>query len=159
VTVTDRDMRRYFMLIPEAVSLVLHAASMESAGAIYALDMGEQISLVEFARNMIRLAGYIPDEEIPITFVGVRPGEKLFEELWEKGEVAEPSEVQKVFRVRPSAVPDNLRLSLTALEAAAAAERDQDVIALLADLVPTFTPDVRSLASPPAAVLSTPRVQ
>jgi FlaA1/EpsC-like NDP-sugar epimerase len=159
VTVTHRDMRRYFMLIPEAVSLVLHAASMEGAGAIYALDMGEQISLVEFARNMIRLAGYIPDEEIPITFVGARPGEKLSEELWEKGEVAEPSEVEKVFRVRPGAVPVNLRLSLTALEAAAAAERDQDVIALLADLVPTFTPDVRFLASQPATVLSTPRVQ
>ena len=73
--------------------------------------------------------------------------------------VAEPSEVEKVFRVRPGAVPVNLRLSLTALEAAAAAERDQDVIALLADLVPTFTPDVRFLASQPATVLSTPRVQ
>jgi FlaA1/EpsC-like NDP-sugar epimerase len=101
-------MRRYFMLIPEAVTLVLHAASMpQGAGTIYALDMGEQISLVEFARNMIRLAGYIPEEEIAITFVGTRPGEKLYEELWEEGEVVARSEVEKVFHVVPVLCPIN----------------------------------------------------
>lgn len=159
VTVTHPEMRRYFMLIPEAVSLVLHAAAAQDPNTIYALDMGEQIPLVDFARNMIRLAGFVPDEEIAITFSGIRPGEKLSEELWENGEIGETSSVAQVFRVRSTPVPENLHSLVARLEAAAGAECDDEVLKLLPEIVPTFrivqtaVPDGRVASAPPAGAM------
>jgi O-antigen biosynthesis protein WbqV len=91
VDVTHEDIRRYFMTIPEASQLVITAAhyglaNSESRGRIHVLDMGESIPIVDLARNMIRLAGYLPDLEIPIRIVGLRPGEKLYEELFDDSE-------------------------------------------------------------------------
>jgi FlaA1/EpsC-like NDP-sugar epimerase len=140
VTVTHPDIRRFFMLIPEAVQLVLHAAAMKDAGSIYALEMGEQVRLQDLARNMIRLSGFVPDEEIQIKFVGLRPGEKLYEELVEENERAENSAVEKVQVVRSSPPPADLRTIVPQLEAAALAGQDADVIRLLNALVPTFRP-------------------
>jgi FlaA1/EpsC-like NDP-sugar epimerase len=80
LTVTHPDMRRYFMTVQEAVGLVLQAAS-RSEKAIYTLDMGESVRIVDLAEHMIRQAGYRPYVDIPIVFSGIRPGEKLFEEL------------------------------------------------------------------------------
>jgi FlaA1/EpsC-like NDP-sugar epimerase len=99
VTITHPQMRRFFMLIPEAVQLVLHGAALGEHGALYVFDMGEQIPLLEIARNLIRISGHIPDQDISIVFTGMRPGEKLYEELVGADEICEPSGVEKVMRV------------------------------------------------------------
>lgn len=97
VTVTHADATRYFMTIPEAVQLVLQASSMGQGGEIFVLDMGEPIKIVELARNMIRLSGFEPDREIAVVFTGLRPGEKMFEELRLDGEGIMPTRHDKIF--------------------------------------------------------------
>jgi FlaA1/EpsC-like NDP-sugar epimerase/lipopolysaccharide/colanic/teichoic acid biosynthesis glycosyltransferase len=142
VTVTHPDMRRYFMMIPEAVQLVLQAAAIGESGDLYVLDMGEQIPLVELARNLIRLAGFVPDEEVKITFTGVRPGEKLSESLASEDEALEPSKVEKVMRVRSSGAvnPAMLSYRVSELEDAAARGDANAVLQCLYDLLPTYEP-------------------
>jgi FlaA1/EpsC-like NDP-sugar epimerase len=159
--VTHPEMRRYFMLISEAVQLVLHAAALGSKGALYVLDMGEQIQLVEMARNLIRLSGFVPDEEIPISFVGLRPGEKLSESLISEDEVIEPSAIAKVLRVRSRAGSAAARITPRLVrDLERHAIRGDAVVALqlIATIVPRFAPaaDIwaRSHAAAPAATLT-----
>jgi len=139
VTVTHPEMRRYFMLISEAVQLVLHAAALGGKGALYVLEMGEQVKLLDMARNLIRLSGFVPDEEIPISIVGLRPGEKLSEALVGEDEALEPSPVAKVQRVRVSW--DSARLTPRMLQSLERAARRGDSLAVLqgmAAIVPAF---------------------
>ena len=142
VTVTHPEMSRYFMLIPEAVQLVLYAAALAKGGELFVLEMGESIKVVDLARNMIRLSGFVPDEEISVTFVGRRPGEKLREELVDTNETLEPSLVERVFRIESSYVPKPEFLSKTVkeLERRASVGDTRGVIDALKKVVPTYRP-------------------
>jgi FlaA1/EpsC-like NDP-sugar epimerase len=98
VTVTHPEMTRYFMTIPEAVSLIVQAGAIGGRGHVYVLDMGEPVKILELARNMIRLSGKEPETDVPIVFIGARPGEKLHEELWSEGETVGPTGHPKILR-------------------------------------------------------------
>jgi FlaA1/EpsC-like NDP-sugar epimerase len=99
VTVTHPDVVRYFMSIPEAVGLILQSATQSQGGEVFVLDMGEPIRIQDLARQMIELCGFVPDEDIKIEFVGLRPGEKLYEEPIHKGENIEPTVHKKIHRL------------------------------------------------------------
>jgi FlaA1/EpsC-like NDP-sugar epimerase len=99
VTVTHPEMTRYFMTIPEAVQLVIQAGDLgSSSGDVFVLEMGEPVRILDLARNMINLAGYEPDEDVAIQFVGPRPGEKIHEELFNVDEQAQPTIADRIVR-------------------------------------------------------------
>jgi len=141
VTVTHPEVRRYFMSIPEAVGLVLQAATLGEQGAIYLLEMGEQIKLVDLARNLIRLSGRLPDKEIEIEFVGLRPGEKLEEELVGQGETARSSSLDKILKVDAVASLDcTVFDKMNEVTERSQLNDPQVVFQYLHQLVPTFCP-------------------
>jgi len=100
VTVTHPDIIRYFMTIPEACCLVMEASTLGDGGEIFVFDMGKPVKIVDLARNMIRLAGYTPEKDIPIIFTGLRPGEKLYEELLNQKELTLPTSNSKIMIAR-----------------------------------------------------------
>jgi len=155
VTITHPEMRRFFMLIPEAVQLVLHAASHAESGATYILEMGEQVRLVDMARDMIRLAGLSPDD-IKIKFIGMRPGEKLSEELFGPDEEVGPSTVDKVQCVRGRwGQGADFLAQIESLEGLAARGRNAAVIAAMKDLVGMgVQPEVERAERPVPRVVS-----
>ena len=149
VTVTHPEMSRYFMTIPEAVQLVIQAGDLGAAtGEVFVLEMGEPVRILDLARNMIRLAGYEPEEEIAIEFVGPRPGEKLREELFNPDEHAQPTAADRIVRaVRSSPLdPAWVEATIDRLAAMAAtgdeahlAERVVEMVAA-GDASPSATP-------------------
>ena len=140
VTVTHPDVQRYFMVIPEAVELVLQAASLAHQGAVYVLEMGEQVKLQDLARQLIRLSGFVPDQEIPIIFTGLRPGEKLAEELVGPDETVMPSPLKGIMSVRLKEIPayDWLASGVSELERWAYRQNADEVLARIGLLVPSF---------------------
>jgi FlaA1/EpsC-like NDP-sugar epimerase len=104
VTVTDPEMTRFFMTIPEAVALVIQAGAIGGRGRILVLEMGEPIRILDLARNMIRLSGKEPDVDVPISFIGARPGEKIHEELFAEGETWKPTTHPKIVALDVSPV-------------------------------------------------------
>jgi FlaA1/EpsC-like NDP-sugar epimerase len=118
VTVTHPEMTRYFMTIPEAVQLVIEATGIADGGDIFVLDMGEPVRIMDLAANMIRLSGQEPGQDIAIEVVGIRPGEKLHEELFNVDEDVRPTRYGKIQRAtRPPLDPDLLAAGLAELRA------------------------------------------
>ncbi len=140
VTVTHPDMKRYFMMIPEASQLVIQAGAMGHGGEIFVLNMGEPVRIVDLARDMIRLSGLRVGEDIEIQFSGVRPGEKLFEELHITGETHVPTTHPKIVvaACEPWAL-SNITTCLNQLQVAAVGS-DDEIVAELRRIVPEFQP-------------------
>ncbi len=151
VTVTHPEIERYFMSIREAVQLVLHAAATGQTGDTYILDMGEQLRLLDVARDLIRLSGFVPEREIPITFIGLRPGDKLSEELVCPDEESMPWTVEKIIRVCSTAQRSwkDVMITVQALEKAALQGNTSGIYSGLVELIPEFHP------APPSAVRAT----
>jgi FlaA1/EpsC-like NDP-sugar epimerase len=139
VTVTHPEMKRYFMTIPEASQLVLQAASMGKGGEIFLLDMGEPVKIVDLARELITLSGFRPGEDIEIIFTGLRPGEKLFEELSITGEDMQETRHPKIGIWKN--IPkdrDTLRKGIAELVELAKAGRHDAIAAKIKQLVPEY---------------------
>ncbi len=141
VTVTHPDMRRYFMTIPEAVQLVLQASTMGKGSEIFVLDMGEPVKIIDLAKNMIRLSGHEPDVDIEVRITGLRPGEKLFEELATKGENIIPTYHEKIkIFAGPRPAPREIEAWVEALERLVDHCDEEGIVAHLCDLIPEYTP-------------------
>ena len=142
ITVTDPEMRRYFMTIPEAVQLVLQAASLATCGEVFVLDMGEPVKIVDLATDLVRLYGLQPGRDIEITFTGIRPGEKLFEELFVQGEEYHRTEHEKIFVVANHELesPETLYDRVDELIAAAQAGRPDEIRRLISLIEPSYQP-------------------
>ena len=139
VTVTHPDIIRYFMTIPEAVSLVLEAGAMAKGGEIFVLDMGAPVKITTLAENLIRMYGKVPNKDIPIIFTGLRPGEKLFEELLMDEEGLKSTENKKIFIGNQIEIDEGeLLAKLDRLRKASEKNDSESTVAILADIVPTF---------------------
>ncbi|MEG2499883.1 MAG: nucleoside-diphosphate sugar epimerase/dehydratase [Oscillospiraceae bacterium] len=139
LTVTHPDIVRYFMTIPEAVRLVLEAGSMGNGGDIFVLDMGNPVKILELAENLIKLSGFIPYRDIEIKFTGLRPGEKLYEELLMDEEGIQQTENKKIYIGAPLKLNKNTFFDhLTALKEIAYSNNSENLVQALIDMVPTF---------------------
>ncbi len=139
VTVTHPEMKRYFMTIPEAAQLVMQAAAIGRGGEIFLLDMGEPIKIVDLARDLITLSGFTPGEDIEIVFTGVRPGEKLFEELALEGEDMAPTSHEKIAVWKKAPIErDKLLQGLEKLSGLCQCPDGEKIRSALKELVPEY---------------------
>ena len=142
VTLTDPGIERYFMTIPEAAQLVLQAGALAESGSIYVLDMGEPVKIMDLARQLIRFYGYEPGVNMEIQIVGLRPGEKLYEELMmdEEQDKMRRTEHNKIFVAPPRKIDLAVFYDQLNRLAQAAEHNDEGVVEQLAEMIPTFTP-------------------
>jgi FlaA1/EpsC-like NDP-sugar epimerase len=143
VTVTHPEMKRYFMTIPEAVLLVLQAGAMGQGGEVFVLDMGEQVKIYDVACELIRLSGLEPHKDISIVFTGIRPGEKLFEEVLTAEEGVEPTTHPKIFRARIGKPPPDgvLNEKIERLSGFAKVPDTLSIIRTLREIIPHYFPN------------------
>ena len=145
VTVTDKEMRRYFMTISEASQLVIQAGGLGIKDALLVLDMGEPIKIIDLVQNLIHLSGFIPDEDIRIEFIGLRPGEKLFEELMtekERSRVLGESGHEKIFIAQTEDVDEEkLVKDVRELEILAKEMDSEGIVRKLQEIVPSYKPN------------------
>jgi FlaA1/EpsC-like NDP-sugar epimerase len=148
VTVTHPDMKRYFMTIPEAVHLVLQASSMGEGGDLFVLNMGQQVRILDLAEDLIRLSGLEPGRDIEIAFTGIRPGEKLSEDLWDEGFVFQPTDHPDIFKLEDQNVlhGGDLQNAINELSLLARAGDAPTIVKLLDELIPNAA--VRSTPPP-----------
>lgn len=143
VTVTDPEIKRFFMTIPEAVQLVLQASVMGQGGEVFVLDMGEQIKIADLARNMIVLSGLVPGKDIDIVYTGMRVGEKLYEELFEEGEQVLATSHAKINRaVGAPLLADDFERWISELHVRLSEAEEEELLQDLKRIVPTFQPTV-----------------
>lgn len=141
ITVTDPEIKRFFMTIPEAVQLVLQASVLGQGGEVFVLDMGEQIKIVDLARNMIVLSGLVPGKDVEIVFTGLRPGEKLYEELFDEQEQVESTAHAKINRaVGVPLLASDLHQWIEDLPSRLSGHTDEALLEELKRLVPSFRP-------------------
>lgn len=139
VTVTHPDIIRYFMTIPEATCLVLEAATLGNGGEIFCFDMGHPVRIADLAKNMIRLAGYVPGKDIEIIYTGLRPGEKLYEELLNQKEITLPTSNEKILVAKVREYDfDQVAVSIQALIEDAKQGKVFPVVQKMKDIVPEF---------------------
>ena len=138
VTVTHPDIIRYFMTIPEAVSLVLQAGAYAKGGEIFVLDMGEPVKILDLAENMIRLSGFVPYRDIDITFTGLRPGEKLYEEMLMKEEGMQDTENRLIHIGKPIEMDDEQFLKQLDQLYAEVLQEPTDIRETVSKIVPTY---------------------
>jgi FlaA1/EpsC-like NDP-sugar epimerase len=147
ITITHPEAKRYFMTIPEAAQLVLQASTMGKGGEVFVLDMGEPVKVVDLARTLIRLSGLEPERDIPIVFTGLRPGEKLFEELQLNGEGIKPTSHQKIRVLDGGEVGFELVGKwLEQLTAIVDSRNVHSLVAKLKEIVPEYTPSKEILS-------------
>jgi FlaA1/EpsC-like NDP-sugar epimerase len=142
VTVTHKDITRYFMTIPEAVSLVLQAGYYAKGGEIFILDMGEPVKIYDLAKNMIKLSGRTPDVDIKIEITGLRPGEKLYEELLMDEEGIEKTQNNLIYIGRPIQFDEKIFFENLAQLKRMADDEVSCMKLLIAKMIPTYTPEV-----------------
>ena len=140
VTVTHPDIIRYFMTIPEAVSLVLQAGAYAKGGEIFILDMGKPVKIADMARNLIKLSGYEPDIDIKIEYTGLRPGEKLYEELLMKEEGLQDTPNHLIHIGKPIEMDEEVFLEKLVHLKKEAYDETNDIRHLIKDIVPTYQP-------------------
>lgn len=142
VTVTDPEVTRYFMTIPEACQLVLQAGSMAKGGEVFILDMGEPVKIADLARNLIYLSGFKPDEDIKIEYTGLRPGEKLYEELLINDGNATATKHEKIYvEIPPQYDMAKLHAQLEVFMNALYTKDDEQIVAALRENVPSYQPN------------------
>jgi FlaA1/EpsC-like NDP-sugar epimerase len=139
VTITHPDIIRYFMTIPEACQLVLEAGAMGNGGEIFIFDMGEPVKIIDLAKKMIRLAGFTPNKEIEIKIVGLRPGEKLFEELLHDTSKTLPTHHEKILiAIEINDNPEIIKKEIDKLINKIKSASNEDIVSKMKTIVPEF---------------------